>query len=48
MMLLVLIALALWSDDELIVLRVRACEHLTRTLPDGTVVVKWACPNALK
>ncbi len=53
MVLLVLIALAFshwsdWSDEEIGVLRVRACEHITRTLPDGTVVVKWACPNALK
>lgn len=50
MLLIVLIALAFshWSDDEISVLRWRACEHLTRTLPDGTVVVKWSCPSALK
>lgn len=44
---LLLAALALLSDDEAFALRVRACDHLTRVLPDGTVVVKWSCSGAL-
>lgn len=46
--LLVVVALLWLSPDEVVILRLRACEHLTRTLPDGTVVVKWACPAAIK
>lgn len=49
-MLLIAIVLALLnlSDDERFVLRLRACDYMTRVLPDGTVVVKWSCPAALK
>lgn len=46
--LLLVVVFAWLSPDERMILRVRACEHLTRTMPDGTVVVKWSCPSALK
>lgn len=36
---------AILNPTEIIALHLMECDMLTRPMDDGTVAVKWVCPN---